>query len=242
MSSNINARRMNIDNINPCVKAAKYAVRGELSLRAEKLSLLLKSENHGLPFKDVVSAHIGNPHGLGQKPITFFRQVLSLLENPALLESEDILQNHLGYKPDVIKRAKFLLREVRSLGSYSPTRGIPAIQNSVARFLEGKLPEMSQSLFANMMIQNVMAFPHALNTSISLQVLRLESGPSYRSYAQALRPAFSSLFHNTRSTLPLSVYLTLLAYHTTLMNLRNGELTSTILKMRINLHKRGVSR
>lgn len=130
---------MNINNVNPLVKAAKYAVRGELTIRAEALHSRLEEGNHDYPFEEVISAHIGNPQGLGQKPITFFRQVLSLLEYPALLDNEDVLLNQLGYQADVLKRAKWLLKEVKSVGSYSPSRGVPAIKKSIAHFLEGKI-------------------------------------------------------------------------------------------------------
>lgn len=129
---------MNIDNVNPFIKAAQYAVRGELDIRAEELQSLLKEENCDLPFKEIVSAHIGNPHGMGQKPITFFRQVLSLLEYPALLDKKNVLLTQLGYQPDVLSRAEWLLKEIGSLGSYSPIRGVPAVKQSVARFLKGK--------------------------------------------------------------------------------------------------------
>ena len=47
----------------------------------------LKSEDSGLPFKSIVSCNIGNPQECGQKPLTFPRQVMSLIDYPDLLES-----------------------------------------------------------------------------------------------------------------------------------------------------------
>lgn len=135
------ATRMTIDNVNPFVKAMEYAVRGELSIQAQELGTRLDVECHGLPFQEIVSAHIGNPQGLGQKPITFFRQVLSLLENPELLQHEDILLVHLNYQTDAIERAKRLLADLKSVGSYTGSQGLPAIRKSVARFIEGTLPD-----------------------------------------------------------------------------------------------------
>ncbi len=129
-------RRLNYDNINPHVKAAKYAVRGELAVVSEEYRALLAQGNSSLPFDKVVSANIGNPQQLDQKPITFFRQVLSLLENPLLLEHEDVLLEKLGYQTDVIARAKWLLSKVGSVGAYSASNGVPAIRQSVADFLE----------------------------------------------------------------------------------------------------------
>ena len=128
--------RLNLDNINPHVRAAKYAVRGELAVKSEDYKALLAKGDTSLPFDKVINANIGNPQQLDQKPITFFRQVASLLENPELLEKEDVLVNGLGYKTDVVERAKWLLKHVGSVGAYSASSGVPAIKDSVAQFLE----------------------------------------------------------------------------------------------------------
>ncbi|KAI1821460.1 alanine transaminase-like protein [Xylaria intraflava] len=128
--------RLNISNINPHVVEAKYAVRGELAVKSEEYRARLRKGDTSLPFSEVISANIGNPQQLDQKPITFFRQVLSILEYPQLLEKEDVLLNGLGYKPDVIERAKHLLKHVGGVGAYSASAGVPAIKESVARFLE----------------------------------------------------------------------------------------------------------
>ncbi|KAL9121987.1 MAG: hypothetical protein Q9187_001463, partial [Circinaria calcarea] len=94
MSSTASLKSLNINNINPHVKAAKYAVRGELATRSEEYRAKLAKghpptpPDESLPFDKVISANIGNPQQLDQKPITFFRQVLSILEYPRLLENE----------------------------------------------------------------------------------------------------------------------------------------------------------
>ena len=142
MSTTTQLKSLNINNINPHVKEAKYAVRGELAVRSEEYRAKLKKgypptpPDESLPFDKVISANIGNPQQLDQKPITFFRQVLTILENPALLENQEALQKYFGYKQDVIDRAKWLLHEVHSVGAYSASQGVPAIRESVARFIE----------------------------------------------------------------------------------------------------------
>ncbi|KAK7413897.1 alanine transaminase [Neonectria punicea] len=129
--------RLTADNINQHVVAAKYAVRGELAVKSEEYrAKIAAGDADDLPFKHVISANIGNPQQLDQKPITFFRQVASLLENPQLLEKEDALVSALGYNTDVIERAKFLLSKIGSVGAYSASTGVPAIRDSVAQFLE----------------------------------------------------------------------------------------------------------
>lgn len=130
--------RLTVDNINPNVRKAQYAVRGELAVKSEEFRAKLAKGDKDLPFDHVISANIGNPQQLDQKPITFFRQVLSLLENPLLLEKEDVLINQLDYKPDVVERAKWLLSKVGSVGAYSASNGAPAIKESIAKFIERK--------------------------------------------------------------------------------------------------------
>ncbi len=129
---------LTVDKINQRVINAEYAVRGELALKSEEFRARLLKGDKDLPFGQVINANIGNPQQLDQKPITFFRQVLSILENPRLLDSEDVLVNGLGYKPDVIERAKWLLQKVGSVGAYSASTGVPAIKESVAKFIEGR--------------------------------------------------------------------------------------------------------
>ena len=136
MSTTTPLRSLNINNINPHVKEAKYAVRGELAVRSEEYRAKLAKGATDLPFDKIISANIGNPQQLDQKPITFFRQVLSLIEYPPLLEHEDVLLKQLGYKSDVIERARWLLKSVGSVGAYSASAGVPAIKDSIAKFLE----------------------------------------------------------------------------------------------------------
>ena len=142
MSTSTSLRSLNINNINPHVREAQYAVRGELATRAESYRAKLKKghpptpPDESLPFDTVISANIGNPQQLDQKPITFFRQVLSILEYPTLLENEHMLIKSLGYKQDVIDRARWLLSEVNSVGAYSQSQGVPGIRKSVATYIE----------------------------------------------------------------------------------------------------------
>ncbi|KAE8160163.1 pyridoxal phosphate-dependent transferase [Aspergillus tamarii] len=142
-------RCLNPDNINPHVKEAKYAVRGELAVKAEEYRVKLANGDKSLPFDSVIFANIGNPQQLDQKPITFFRQVLSLLENPQLLNNTEALRTSFGYEQDVVDRAKKLLADVQSVGAYSHSQGAPVIRQSVAQFIEKRdgFPANPQDLF-----------------------------------------------------------------------------------------------
>jgi alanine transaminase len=155
MSSTPRLRSLHIDNINPHCRAAEYAVRGELAIKSEEYRAQLKRgdpptpPDTTLPFESVISANIGNPQQLDQKPITFFRQVLALCENPKLLDHPDVLKSSFGYHQDAINRARWLLSEVGSVGAYSMSAGVPAIRQSVARFIEQRdgFPSDSNSVY-----------------------------------------------------------------------------------------------
>lgn len=145
MSSTASRKALSIDNINPHVKEAKYAVRGELAIKSEEYRAKLRKlkdepptppGDKDLPFDTVISANIGNPQQLDQKPLTFFRQVLSLMEYPNLLDHDDVLLEKLDYKQDAIDRARFLIKEIGSVGAYSQSTGVPAIRQSVANYIE----------------------------------------------------------------------------------------------------------
>ncbi|ETN39568.1 uncharacterized protein HMPREF1541_05794 [Cyphellophora europaea CBS 101466] len=152
MASTQSLKSLSKDNINQNIVSAQYAVRGELAIKSEEYRAQLKSQSakpsdpptppdssshqSSLPFDTVISANIGNPQQLDQRPITFFRQVLALLENPPLLEHPDVLESTFGYPPDAIARAKHLLSEIGSVGAYSQSAGAPAIRQSVAKFIE----------------------------------------------------------------------------------------------------------
>lgn len=149
LSTQAPGKCLNLDNINQNVRTAKYAVRGELAVRAEEYRQRLIDGDKSLPFDSVIFANIGNPQQLDQKPITFFRQVLSLVENPLLLENAGALKSSFGYHQDVIDRAQALLANVQSVGAYSHSQGAPGIRNSVAKFIEERdgFPANPQDLF-----------------------------------------------------------------------------------------------
>ncbi|RPB00536.1 PLP-dependent transferase [Choiromyces venosus 120613-1] len=153
MSTSPVRKALNIKNINPHLLKAQYAVRGELAQRSEvyrqqlavanpppadahsaPLNDVEGAQQNGstLPFDAVISANIGNPQQLDQKPITFFRQVLSILEYPTLLEKEGL------FPEDVRERARVLLKEVGSVGAYSQSQGCLGIRQSVANFIEAR--------------------------------------------------------------------------------------------------------
>lgn len=120
-------------DINELVKKAQYAVRGAVVAKAEELEQQLKKNPASLPFKDVVYCNIGNPQSVGQIPITFFRQVLALVDCPDLLKHPKVGQM---FPPDVVARAQILLANIKGgTGAYSGSKGVEFCRKAVAEFI-----------------------------------------------------------------------------------------------------------
>jgi len=120
-----------IDNINPKVKATQYAVRGAIVLKAQQLEQQLKDNPGSLPFDRILYCNIGNPQSLGQKPLTFYRQVLAICDYPELLEKDGL------FPADVVTRAKSLLDSMKGgTGAYSESKGVAAIRKQIAAAIE----------------------------------------------------------------------------------------------------------
>jgi alanine transaminase len=126
---------LSVQNMNPLIKNVEYAVRGKLAIRAEEIRVDLQENKGNYPFKTVVSCNIGNPQQLNQKPITFFRQVSSLCDNPDLLDQKNRHLVSQLYPSDAIERAETLLNAIGSVGAYSHSQGVPHIRKTVADFI-----------------------------------------------------------------------------------------------------------
>ncbi|CAL8994126.1 unnamed protein product [Prunus brigantina] len=115
-------------NLLPClllVLGKTCVRRGELYLRASEL------QKEG---KKIIFTNVGNPHALGQKPLTFPRQVVALCQAPFLLDDPNV---GLIFPADAISKAKhYLSITTGGLGAYSDSRGIPGVRKEVAEFIE----------------------------------------------------------------------------------------------------------
>ena len=98
-----------IEDVAPFVREAQYAVRGPIVSRAQEL------ERQG---REVIYCNIGNPQSLGQRPLSWVRQVLALAEYPELLDRvpagtfpADVVEVAREVAPRVRARARRLHRE-----------------------------------------------------------------------------------------------------------------------------------
>ena len=123
-----------IDTINPAVKDMQYAVRGAIVAKAGEIGAELQKDPSKYPFDKIVMCNIGNPQSLGQKPITFFRQVLALCDFPDMLDSKEA---ETLFPADVRKRARDILDNTKGgTGAYSESKGVAFLREMVAAGIE----------------------------------------------------------------------------------------------------------
>lgn len=139
------------DNINACVRDAQYAVRGEIVIRANELAEKLRHGEH-LGFEKTLACNIGNPHVLGQKPMTFIRQVLALCDYPQVSQVYNVrvrFNTHTQlmddpktaahFPADAVDRAKELLADFPGgTGGYTDSRGSRVCRQMVVAGIEAR--------------------------------------------------------------------------------------------------------
>jgi len=112
----------------------EYAVRGPIPRRAAELK---KSG------KRIIPCNIGNPQALGQRPVTYFRQVLALLENSSQIARERELRTKLEgtglavLPEDVLDTAERILKGIETgVGAYSESNGPAFLREAVSAFID----------------------------------------------------------------------------------------------------------
>ncbi|MDX1571101.1 MAG: aminotransferase class I/II-fold pyridoxal phosphate-dependent enzyme [Xanthomonadales bacterium] len=120
-------------SLNPCIRKMRYEVRGEVAMTAQRLAHELAS-GAKRNFDEVLFCNIGNPHAVGQTPITFYRQVLALCDYPDLLDHPEVGKL---YAPDAVERARSLTADIEAgTGAYTHSQGLLRIRRDVAAFIE----------------------------------------------------------------------------------------------------------
>ncbi|XP_032896296.1 alanine aminotransferase 2-like [Amblyraja radiata] len=135
---------LTLDSMNQQVKKVEYAVRGAIVLRASAIEKELQ-QGTSKPFSEVIRANIGDAHAMGQKPITFIRQVLALCTYPQLLCDHNMPE-------DAKARARKILDACggHSIGAYTASQGIEVIRQNVAKYIEkrdGGIPSCPDNIF-----------------------------------------------------------------------------------------------
>ncbi len=116
---------LTIADIGAAILKTEYAVRGPIVARAQEL------ERQG---RTVIYCNIGNPQALEQKPLTYLRQVLSLVSWPELLANPDA-----RWPEDAVSAARaFIAGSKHGIGAYSESKGVRFVREAVADFIRAR--------------------------------------------------------------------------------------------------------
>ncbi len=128
--------------VNPNIAEMEYAVRGPIPQRAAELT------RHG---RRTIPCNIGNPQGLGQHPISYYREVLSFLEAPGKLARERTLSKIFRSRPEAFASLTdedfacdyvldvcddMLAKLSTGLGAYTDSKGPYFIREGIAEFID----------------------------------------------------------------------------------------------------------
>jgi len=138
--------------VNQNILEMEYAVRGPIAKRAADLQKM---------GREIIPCHIGNPQALGQRPLTYLRQVLGLVENPAMIERERQLKDLFEETPgNSLRDQDFLAEEVLSLseevflqsktgtGAYTESKGFRFVREAIAEFINMRDGVLSDEEYA----------------------------------------------------------------------------------------------
>lgn len=120
----------NEETMSQSLRRMQYAVRGEVVMRADQLAA---------QGREILYTNIGNPHQVGQKPITYYRQILALCDLPAE-QGVDHPKIYEMFPKDVVDRAKEY-REIigpSGTGAYTHSQGILGLRKHVAEYIQNR--------------------------------------------------------------------------------------------------------
>ncbi|XP_078060159.1 alanine aminotransferase 2-like isoform X2 [Mustelus asterias] len=135
---------LTLESMNQQIKKVEYAVRGPIVARAMEIERELQ-QGVSKPFSEVIKANIGDSHAMGQRPITFIRQVVAICTFPNLLCDHTVPE-------DAKTRAKKILEACggKSLGAYTTSQGLECVRQNVASYIEkrdGGIPSDPNNIF-----------------------------------------------------------------------------------------------
>ncbi|XP_035226251.1 alanine aminotransferase 2-like isoform X1 [Stegodyphus dumicola] len=131
------------DTINQNLRHMEFPWPSPVVSRGNEIEREIK-KGKKFTFEEVIHAHAGDPQGMGQKPVTFFQQVVSLCFNPSLLQSP-------SFPSDAKQRAMTILKHCRgcSTGSYTDCSGMLVVRQQVAEFIQNRdsVPASYEDIF-----------------------------------------------------------------------------------------------
>jgi len=135
-------KRLTEKTLSTKLKNMEYAVRGPVvnvanEIEEEIQRTLEEGTSNPYSFDKILYTNIGNPHSVGQQPLTWPRQVMALCDLP-----EEVGINHPDvekmFPSDAIERAREIKKSMGGYGTgaYTHSQGIKAFRNEIAKFIE----------------------------------------------------------------------------------------------------------
>lgn len=119
------------------LRTMEYAVRGKVVIAADNIASDLKVHPEKYPFDHIVYTNIGNPHSVGQKPLTWPRQVMALVDLPDEVGVDHPLAKKL-FPEDAIERARKIkiALDGHGSGAYTHSQGPVPFRKEICEFIE----------------------------------------------------------------------------------------------------------
>ena len=148
-------KKLTLKTMSQNIVTMEYAVRGQVVVEADRIKEELLSAKHSnqtpkYSFDHIIYTNIGNPHSVGQNPLSWPRQVLSLVDLPRKegVDHPNVLQL---YPADAVQRANEIKEGLGGCGSgaYSHSQGAKSLRVDVANFIEQRdgVPSDPDSIF-----------------------------------------------------------------------------------------------
>ena len=117
----------------------RYAVRGEIVKRADDIQHIIEEDpNKLLSFDHVLYTNLGNPHSVGQRSLTWPREVMALCNLPDEVGIDNPNAKQI-FPADVIERARHIKHHAlhgHGTGAYSHSQGAMPFREDIAKFIE----------------------------------------------------------------------------------------------------------
>lgn len=147
-------KRLTESTISPALVNMRYAVRGEIVKRADDIQHVIEEHpfDTNNKFDHVLFTNLGNPHSVGQRSLTWPREVMALCNLPDEVGIDNPKAGQL-FPNDVIERARQIKHEAlhdHGTGAYSHSQGVLPFREDIAAFIEkrdGGVPSVPNNIF-----------------------------------------------------------------------------------------------
>jgi len=111
--------------------------RGTVVIAADRIAHELEEKTVEHPFDHILFTNIGNPQSVGQKPLTWPRQVMALADLPDEVGVDHPLASQM-FPPDAIERAREIKKALggHGTGAYTHSQGPLGFRKDIAAFIE----------------------------------------------------------------------------------------------------------